>query len=54
MWREGWEINQRGAEHLIREVNIAKERGIKIYIGGDLNGHIWELDGEENRNGRLI
>ena len=28
--------------------------GFKVIIGGDLNGHIWELDKCENGNGKLI
>ena len=28
--------------------------GFKVRIGGDLTGHIWELDKCENGNGKLI
>ena len=35
---------------------IAKEckDGTKVEIGGDINGHIWELDKCENANGKLM
>ena len=35
---------------------IAKEckDGTKVAIGGDMNGHIWELDKCENANGKLM
>ena len=35
-------------------VSTAKEDGLKIMIGGDINAHIWELDKCENKNGRLL
>ena len=30
----------------------ALDDGLGIMIGGDMNAHIWELDGCENENGR--
>ena len=32
----------------------ALEDGLGIIIGGDMNAHIWELDGCENENGRRM
>ena len=32
----------------------ALDDGLGIMIGGDMNAHIWELDGCENENGRRI
>ena len=32
----------------------ALEDGLGIMIGGDMNAHIWELDGCENENGRRM
>ena len=32
----------------------AQEDGLGIIIGGDMNSHIWELDGCESKNGRRI
>ena len=32
----------------------ALDDGLGIMIGGDMNTHIWELDGCENENGRRI
>ena len=30
----------------------ALDDGLRVMIGGDMNVHIWELDGCENKNGR--
>ena len=35
-------------------VRKAKDEGLKIMIGGDMNAHIWELDKCENKNGKLL
>ena len=35
-------------------VRNAKDEGLKIMIGGDMNAHIWELDKCENNNGKLL
>ena len=32
----------------------ALDNGLGIMIGGDMNAHIWELDGCENENGRRM
>ena len=32
----------------------ALDDGLGIMIGGDINAHIWELDGCENENGRRM
>ena len=32
----------------------ALDDGLGIMIGGDMNAHIWELDGCENENGRRM
>ena len=50
----GWEKNVLKAAFLQEQVEKAKQEGITVYIGGDLNGHIYELDGNENRNGEII
>ena len=43
---------------LFEEVNgmiqESRDVGMNVIIGGDLNGHIFELDGCENENGKLI
>ena len=36
------------------QIERANEENMKILIGGDMNGHIWELDKCEKANGRLI
>ena len=35
-------------------VRKAKDEGLKIMIGGDMNAHIWELDKCVNKNGKLL
>ena len=35
-------------------VRKAKDEGLKIMIGGDMNAHIWELDKCANKNGKLL
>ena len=35
-------------------ISKAKEDGLNIMIGGDMNAHIWELDICENKNGKLL
>ena len=35
-------------------VRKAKDQGLKIMIGGDMNAHIWKLDKYENKNGKLL
>ena len=35
-------------------VSKAKEDGLKVMIGGDMNAHIWEPDQCENMNGKLL
>ncbi|ELU14480.1 hypothetical protein CAPTEDRAFT_185205 [Capitella teleta] len=32
----------------------ARMKGEMLIVGGDFNGHIWELDGVENVNGRML
>ena len=49
-----FEKNAKKMEYLQCEIDKAKKEGMKILVGGDLNGHIGELDGRENRNGGLI
>ena len=39
-------------EYIKAAVWRALENGLGIMIGGDMNAHIWELDGCENVNGR--
>ena len=40
---------------IVKEViSKAKEDGLNIMIGGDMNAHIWELDKCENKNGILL
>lgn len=33
-----------------RAVMDATEQGSIVVVGGDMKGHVWELDGTENRN----
>ena len=35
-------------------VGKAKDNGLRIMIGGDMNAHIWELDICENNNVKLL
>ena len=35
-------------------IRNAKDEGLQIMIGGDINAHIWELDKCENNNGKLL
>ena len=50
----------RGEENVLKMKRVkdvisnAKEEGLKIMIGGDMNAHIWELDKCENKNGKLL
>ena len=41
-------------EYIKGVVLRALDDGMGIMIGGDLNGHIWVLDGCENENGRRM
>ena len=41
-------------EYIKGAVWRALENGLGIMIGGDMNAHIWELDGCENENGRRM
>ena len=50
----------RGDENVFKMLRVkdvvrkAKDEGLKIMIGGDMNAHIWELDKCENKNGKLL
>ena len=50
----------RGEENVLKircvkeVISKAKEDGLNIMIGGDMNTHIWELDKCENKNGKLL
>ena len=50
----------RGDENVVKMLSVkevvrkAKDEGLKIMIGGDMNAHIWELDKCENKNGKLL
>ena len=50
----------RGDENVVKMQRVkdvvrnAKDEGLKIMIGGDMNAHIWELDKCENSNGKLL
>ena len=44
-------LSTRCVKEVIRK---AKEDGLNIMIGGDMNAHIWELDKCENKNGKLL
>ena len=50
----------RGDENVVKMQRVkdvvrnAKDEGLKIMIGGDMNAHIWELDKCENNNGKLL
>ena len=35
-------------------IQEARDADMNILIGGDMNGHIFEMDGCENENGRLL
>ena len=48
------EENVNKSKYIKKVVRDAKDRGMKILIGGDMNGHIWELDKCENYNGKLV
>lgn len=52
--QDGWGKNVRITEYVNQEVIKAKREKQKVMIGGDFNGHIYELDGREDRNGRLV
>ena len=39
-------------ELLLKQITSGQES--EIIIGVDMNGHIWEMDGVENKNGKLI
>ena len=41
-------------QHVKDVVRNAKDEGLKIMIGGDMNAHIWELDKCESSNGKLL
>ena len=41
-------------EYIKAVVWRALDNGLGIRIGGDMNAHIWELDGCENENGRRM
>ena len=41
-------------EYIKAVVWRALDDGLGIMIGGDMNAHIWELDGCENENGRRM
>ena len=41
-------------EYIKEVVWRALDDGLGIMIGGDMNAHIWELDGCENENGRRM
>ena len=50
----------RGEENVLKMrcvkevISKEKEDGLNIMIGGDMNGHIWELDKCEKKNGNLL
>ena len=50
----------RGEENVLKMrcvkevISKAKEDGLNIMIGGNMNSHIWELDKCENKNGKLL
>ena len=41
-------------EYIKAVVRRALDDGLGIMIGGNMNAHIWELDGCENENGRRM
>ena len=41
-------------QHVKDVVRNAKEEGLKIMIGGDMNAHLWELNKCGNNNGKLL
>ena len=44
-----------GLPPLARAMGVGRQQhGLGIMIGGDMNTHIWELDGCENENGRRM
>ena len=49
---ENQQKNERRMEE-IRKLVMGASEDI-VVVGGDMNGHVWELDGVENRNGRMI
>ena len=50
----GKEENILKLEYIKGVVWRALDDGLGIMIGGDMNAHIWELDGCENENGRRM
>ena len=47
------EENIEKINYMQSQIERANEENMKILIGGDMNGHIWELDKCENVNGRF-
>ena len=48
------EHNKKKMNFIIEVVQEALSSGLKVILGGDMNGHIWEIDGCENTNGKLL
>ena len=46
--------NKNKLNFITEVVQNARAEGLKIMVGGDMNGHVWEIDGIENGNGRLM
>ena len=44
------EENVMKLRNMIVHIQKTKEENLKIMMGGDMNGHIWELDKCENVN----
>ena len=49
-----YQENEKRMEEVKKIANEAEEKGEILVVGGDMNGHVWELDGVENRNGRMV
>ena len=48
-------VNTRKASALVKAVEKARKEGVReVVLVGDFNGHIRELDGEENGNGKIM
>ena len=50
---EGRDRNENLAKLIVEKVSEAKLHGLKVILGGDFNGHLFQLDGCSNSNGNI-
>ena len=48
------EHNKKKMNFITEIVQEGMSSGLKVILGGNMNGHIWEIDGCENTNGKLL